>query len=48
MSLCAAAYSINYVLDDKDVTIKDANGDLKKYQDADTKSGNAITVRLTL
>ncbi|KJZ77264.1 hypothetical protein HIM_03585 [Hirsutella minnesotensis 3608] len=32
-----------YVVDDTGVDIQDADGCLKNYQDADTKSGNAIT-----
>ncbi|KAK1762333.1 glutathione-dependent formaldehyde-activating enzyme [Phialemonium atrogriseum] len=35
--------SINYICDEKGVSIQDANGCLKDFKDHDTQSGNVIT-----
>ncbi|KAB5580930.1 Mss4-like protein [Coniochaeta sp. 2T2.1] len=35
-------YSINYTVDEKDVTVKDTQGSLKVYHDSDTRSGSTV------
>ncbi|KAH7131018.1 Mss4-like protein [Dactylonectria macrodidyma] len=35
-------YSVNYVVDEADISIQDARGTLKTYIDSNTESGNTI------